>query len=271
MNTFILSLVNVILLAAAVVAARTEDVKVPTDKLSSPGDVTVVLPEGYDPEAEDPYPVVYLLNGHGGNNRSWSTVTNLDSLATEFDMIFVCPDGRNSWYWDSPVDPTMQMESYIVDDLVPYIDSHYRTRTDRGGRAVTGLSMGGHGALYLAMRHQNLFGAAGSTSGGVDIMPFPKNWNMKDRLGEQSANPRRWRDHSVMTHADTLTPGRLALIFDCGTSDFFFKVNNRLDSLWRERGVEHTYLTSPGAHTPSYWRRSIEPQLEFFNAFFNRQ
>lgn len=250
--------------------ARIIDVAVPTRYLAGDEAVTIVLPEGYSADDSDPYPVLYLLNGHGGNNRSWSTITRLDSLATEYDMIIVCPDGRNSWYWDSPVNDSLQMESFIINDLIPYIDSRYNTRTDRLGRAVSGLSMGGHGALWLAMRHQNVFGSAGSTSGGVDITPFPSRWNMKDALGLQKENPRRWRDHSVMTVADTLSPGRLNIIFDCGTSDFFFKVNNRLDSLWRAHGVEHTYLTSPGAHTPAYWRRSIEPQLTFFNTIFNQ-
>lgn len=98
-------------------------------------------------------------------------------------MIIVCPDGRNSWYWDSPVDPSMQMESFFTDCLIPTVDSLYRTMPARGGRAITGLSMGGHGALWLAWRHPDLFGAAGSMSGGVDIRPFPANWNMADRLG----------------------------------------------------------------------------------------
>lgn len=250
--------------------ASITDITVDSRCITSPAKVTVVLPEGYDSLAADPYPVVYLLNGHGGNNRSWSTVTRLDSLATEFDMIFVCPDGRNSWYWDSPVDSSMQMESYIVGELVPYIDSHYRTRADRTGRAITGLSMGGHGALWIGVRHSDMFANVGSTSGGVDIVPFPKRWNMADHLGSYAANKDRWRRHSVMAAVDTLSANRLNIIFDCGKSDFFFKVNNTLDSLLTARGIQHTYLTSPGAHTPQYWARSILPQLEFFHRQFSK-
>lgn len=247
---------------------RIVDVEITSKYIVSPAKVTIVLPEGYDSLAAEPYPVVYLLNGHGGNNRSWSQIARLDSLATEFDMIIVCPDGRDSWYWDSPIDAKMQMESYVTKELVAFVDSHYRTRADRGGRAITGLSMGGHGGLWLGIRHSDMFGSAGSTSGGVDIVPFPKRWNMADRLGRYETNKKRWSEHSVMAAVDTLSAGRLNIIFDCGTEDFFFKVNNRLDSVMTAKGIEHVYLTSPGAHTPKYWHKSIEPQLEFFHKQF---
>ncbi len=252
-----------------VTPAALVDVAVECRNIVSPAAVTIALPEGYSADAEDGYPVVYLLNGHGGDNRSWSSITNLDSLVTEYDVIIVCPDGRNSWYWNSPIDSTMQMESYIIDELVPWVDSHYRTIASREGRAVTGLSMGGHGGLWLGIRHADVFGAAGSTSGGVDITPFPGKWNIDDRLGRQYGNRRRWREHSVTSAADTLSPGRLEIIFDCGTEDFFFKVNNRLDSLLTSHGVEHVYLTSPGGHTPKYWKKSIVPQLDFFSKYFD--
>ena len=90
-------------------------------------------------------------------------------------MIIVCPDGGfGSWYWDSPVDAGSQYETYVSNELVTWIDSKYKTIKTRKGRAITGLSMGGQGALYLAFRHQDIFGAAGSMSGGVDIRPFPE-------------------------------------------------------------------------------------------------
>lgn len=251
--------------------ARVIDVSISSRYIKSPAAVTIGLPEGYSDTDGEPYPVVYILNGHGGNNRSWNSVRGIDTLATEYDAIIVCPDGRNSWYWDSPIDPRMQMESYITRELVPYIDAHYHTVAGPQGRAIAGLSMGGHGALWLAIRHADIFGSAASTSGGVNITPFPKKWNMADRLGAYEANPKRWRDHSVMAIADTLSPGRLNLHIDCGTSDFFYKVNNQLDSLLNARKIPHTYTTSPGAHTWQYWRKSIIPIMDFFHRAFLKQ
>lgn len=137
-------------------------------------------------------------------------------------MIIVCPDGAyGSWYLDSPIDPDFQYETYIAIELVNWIDKNYPTIPSRTGRAITGLSMGGHGALYLAFRHQDIFGAAGSMSGGVDIRPFPNNWDLEKRLGKQSEYPERWEQHTVIELLHLLTPNSLKLIIDCGTEDFF--------------------------------------------------
>jgi S-formylglutathione hydrolase FrmB len=127
------------------------------------------------------FPVIYLLHGWDGNYAQWpTTAPQLKQEADSLGIIFVCPDGGyDSWYFDSPVDPSVRYETFISKELISYIDTHYPTLNDRGHRAITGLSMGGHGALYLAIRHRDLFGAAGATSGGVDFRPFPNNWGLK--------------------------------------------------------------------------------------------
>ena len=194
----------------------------------------------------------------------------IDSIATRYQAIVVCPSGFNSWYWDSPVKPGMQMESFFIRQLVPAIDSIYRTIPDPQSRAITGFSMGGHGALWLAIRHSDVFAHAGASSGGVDIMPFPKNWGMRDLLGEQSANCDRWESHTVKNLIDSLRPGQIDIIFDCGTEDFFYKVNCNLDSALNSRRIPHVYLTSPGKHNGEYWERAIYPQLDFFERVLKR-
>lgn len=161
---------------AADAAGRVDTVTVNSSYVGSPYKFNVSLPADYFTGSDTTrYPVVYLLNGHGGNQNSWGGLIPLDTVATTYSVIIVTPDGRNSWYWDSPVRPEMQMESFIIDELVPFVDSKYRTIPSPRSRAITGLSMGGHGALWLALRHPDVFANAGSTSGGVDIMPFPAN------------------------------------------------------------------------------------------------
>lgn len=132
----------------------------------------VILPADYNESAL--YPVIYLLHGYGGDYSSWLKIKpDLPQLATEKQVIFVCPDGLSSWYWDSPVNKDMQFETYVSKDLVGYMDAHYRTVADRSGRAIAGLSMGGHGALWLSIRHRDTFGAAGSMSGRRRYTPVP--------------------------------------------------------------------------------------------------
>jgi len=260
-----------LLLLTAITAVAITVREVPSKFIKSPGLVSVSVPADYDGGAQKDYPVLYLLHGHGDDHMYWPGFVNTDSLATVYRMIIVCPQGRNSWYWDSPVDPQMQMESYITKELVPWVDANYRTRRDPDQRAITGLSMGGHGGLWLGLRHPELFHNAGSTSGGVDIRPFPKNWSMAIFLGPKDEYPQRWDDHTVTTLIDKVNPEGYGIIFDCGTEDFFYEVNCKLDSIMTERGIEHTYLTSPGAHNRKYWSKSILPQLMFFHNRFYHQ
>ncbi|MDE6461371.1 MAG: esterase family protein [Muribaculaceae bacterium] len=230
----------------------------------------VILPEGYDHTQR--YPVIYLLHGHGGNYNSWlrQVKPELPHIASHHKIIMVCPDGATSWYWDSPVDPSIRYETYVARELTGAIDSLYSTVTSPAGRAITGFSMGGHGALWLGLRHQDTFGACGATSGGVDIRPFPDSWNMKRSLGEYHEHPEVWDSHTVINQLHLYRPG-LAVIVDCGTEDFFYRVNERLHAEMLYRNIPHEYITRPGAHNSEYWSNSIDNQITFFTKFFNRQ
>ena len=71
------------------------------------------------------------------------------------------------------------MRVFVAKELVEYIDKNFATKADRSGRVITGLSMGGHGGMWLSIRHQDILGGGGSMSGGLDIRPFPDSWNMR--------------------------------------------------------------------------------------------
>lgn len=274
MKKFLLTAAAVLIAAFAGAAAgknQADTVTVASDRLATPMKVTVIQPrQALKPGNTGRYPSVYLLNGYSGDYRTWPRLQNLDSLATLYGMIFVCPDGRDSWYWDSPVDKKMQMESFIVNDLVPYVDRNYPTKNSASDRAITGLSMGGHGALYLAMRHPGVFGNAGSTSGGVDITKFPDRWKMDRTLGKYAENKELWNSHSVTTLARGLKPGQLNIIFDCGESDFFKPVNDTLHRQLLDDGIAHDYISRPGNHSQPYWRNAILYQLLFFHRIFSK-
>jgi S-formylglutathione hydrolase FrmB len=218
------------------------------------------------------YPVVYLLNGYDGNYAQWTkTAPQLAKTADDLKMIFVYPDGgKSSWYFDSPTDSSMQYESYIIKELVPYVDANFPTKANPKSRAITGLSMGGHGGLYLAIRHSDVFGAAGSTSGGFDFRPFPKSWNLPNILGEYETNQARWYDYTVMRQVELLTNKQLAIIFDCGVDDIFIKVNRALHEKLLQLKIDHDYIERSGGHNHAYWRSSIDFQMLFFHQFFQK-
>ena len=236
----------------------------------------VIVPEQYfeaDMEAKH-YPTLYLLHGAFGCYSDWSERASLDSLANIYDIIIVCPDGQDSWYFDSPIDPKMQFETYVSKELVEYIDGHYRTIPNRYMRAITGLSMGGHGALFLAFRHPDVFWSCGSMSGNMDITPYPDKWHIKDRLGEQAENPQRWRDHSVCNLVDQVKncPLRPAqnIIIDDGLNDIFIKNNIALHDKLVEAGIDHDFTVRPGRHSWDYWVNSLDYHLMFFQKAFTR-
>ena len=218
------------------------------------------------------YPVVYLLNGYGGDYGQWPITTpQLKKTADDLKIIFVCPDGGiGSWYFDSPIDSSIRYESYITKELVPYIDANFSTKADPKSRAITGLSMGGHGALYLAIRHSDLFGAAGSTSGGVDFRPFPNRWDIKKALGEYEQNKERWYEYTVMRQVELLKNKQLALIIDCGINDFFMPMNRALHEKLLQLKIDHDYIERPGEHNHIYWGSSIDFQILFFHHFFQK-
>lgn len=250
-------------------AARVDTVTVATENLTTPMTVFVIVPENIAPDAK--LPTVYLLHGHSGDYRDWLThQPRIKDMADRYGMIIVNPDGRNSWYVDSPVNPEVKMESFFVEDLIPYIDSHYPTVAEASKRAITGLSMGGHGAIYLAFRHPDIFGNAGSMSGGVDIRPFPQNWNLPDILGDIETYPERWEAATAINQIGNIKPGQINIYFDCGIDDFFATVNENLHKALVEAGIPHDYVSRPGAHTWEYWNNSVLHHLLYFSEAFNR-
>lgn len=252
-------------------AARIDTLQVRTFLLEQPADVTVVVPDAVAKGATD-LPVVYMLHGYDGNNFQWlTTQPRLPELADNYGMIFVLPNGYNSWYLDSPVDDKMQMETFIADELVKYIDNKYPTAARPSQRAITGLSMGGHGALYLAFRHPDVFGNAGSMSGGVDLLPFAERWNIKEYLGDYNQNPERWANATVMGNIDRITPGQVNITFDCGVDDFFAGVNDKLHQALRVAKIPHDYTSRPGGHSHAYWANSLLYHLLYFDSKFKSE
>lgn len=258
------------LLAANVFAGQTDTVSVYSPSMNIRIKNTVIVPK--DTGMRAAFPVVYLLHGYDGDHRSWSRIhPGLPELATRYGVIIVCPDGKNSWYWDSPAVPAQKYETYVVRELIPYMDAHYKTLPRRNGRAITGLSMGGHGGLWLGFRHPDLFGACGSMSGGVDIRPFPDNWEMKNWLGSYRENRERWEEYTVVNQLHRIRPGSQAIVIDCGTEDFFYEVNEALHRKLLDSHIPHDYLTRPGAHNAAYWKNAVEYQLLFFYLFFDSE
>lgn len=228
-------------LSVGMQAAKVDTLSVHSDAMNKEVQVITICPD--KAMAGEKCPVLYLLHGYGGNAGTWLGIKpELPRIADKEGIIFVCPDGKNSWYWDSPLNKEYRYETFVSKELVNYIDKNFTTKAERGGRAVTGLSMGGHGSLWLSIRHKDVFGGGGSMSGGLDIRPFPNNWEMKKQLGEEASNKQRWDEHTVINQLDKIKNGDLAVIIDCGCDDFFLEVNKAVHEKLLKKKINHDFI-----------------------------
>ncbi len=249
-------------------AAETDTIQVYSPSMNKSFSCVVIKPDGYNTEGKH-YPVVYLLHGYGGWYSNWITrVPQLTAYADQYQIFIVCPEGKNSWYLDSPLDSSMRFETYISKELPAFIDTHYHSIAHRNARAITGLSMGGHGALFLSFRHAEIFGACGSMSGGVDLRPFPKRWELLKLLGDTVLYKENWENYSVINLIENRPADSLAIIIDCGTQDFFYGVNKALHEKLLLQKTAHDYIERPGKHDWNYWSNAVQYQLLFFSNFF---
>lgn len=252
-------------------AAKIDTISVFSSAMTKNIKTCVITPKGYK-KSNKKFPVVYLLHGYSGNYATWvKSFKEVANQADKYGFIIIGVDGNySSWYFDSPIDSTFKYETYIIDELVPFIDKKYKTIASPAGRAISGLSMGGHGALYLSFKHQDVYGASGSMSGGVDIRPFPENWDIKKRLGSITDFPENWNKNTIINMLNLVGNNHLKLIIDCGVDDFFIEVNRKLHEKMLALKINHDYIERPGKHNMDYWENSLKFQLLFFNNFFKQ-
>ncbi|HTJ80848.1 MAG TPA: alpha/beta hydrolase family protein [Polyangiaceae bacterium] len=275
----------------------------------------VYLPRGYD-GTDARFPTIYMLHGLGGNEKNWLDHGALKEAADALSLraIVVMPDGDASFYVDGPPgesyeaclakkpEPnpgespstfcvkTPRYESYVTSDLLREVEGRYRTIPKREARGIGGLSMGGFGAMMLAMRHQDLYSAVASHSGLVALTyvgPHPwakgktvlagsvSEWGggypkalsdlVKTIFGPQIE---RYRGFDPSLLAAKLAPGALAIYFDCGAQDDFHFEDHAsyLDEVLTAHGVEHTFELAPGHHIFDFWKTRLPKSLAFFDA-----
>lgn len=252
--------------------AKVDTVEIYSNSMKKNVSCVVITPKKYKKAAKN-YPVVYLLHGYSGSYSNWiKRVPALDSLANAHQLIIVCPDGAfSSWYFDSPVDSSFRYETFTTQELPAFMDANYKTIASKKGRAITGLSMGGHGALFLALRHPDVFGACGSMSGALDISQITKSYDVPKRLGDTTTNRRYYIDWSVVNMMEKYNPkDSLAFILDCGINDFIFNMSRATHEKMLKLRIPHDYIERPGVHDWKYWSNAVRYQLLFFREWFNR-
>jgi len=286
--------------------------------------LVVYLPPSYRTANRTRFPLLVYLHGRTGSERNWVDAGRLnqtmDSLvrAGAPEAIIAMPDGDDGWYatWNQLGDanacradtarreaaatycvPWTRYDDYIARDIVSHMDTRYRTIARRESRGIAGLSMGGFGAITVALQYPELFAAAASHSGIVSPRylgpkPFvspPRYANTTAEL--QAAAQNLWSDLRWVMGKDTIgwnarDPGHMAqrlqqrlqqraaagvtgepplpqLMFDVGVADVYVDQNRDLHATLTRLGVPHRYAEWPGAHSWSYWQAHAAESLQF--------
>ena len=268
---FIYSFICFLIFTSALQAGTVDTVSIYSNSMHKYIKAVVIKPDSYK-KKKNSFPVVYLLHGYDGWFSNWILrVPELINYADEDQIIIVCPDGaKSSWYFDSPIDTAYKYETHIAIEVVVFIDKNYRTIANKNHRAITGLSMGGQGALFLALRHSDIFGAAGSMSGGVDLKENKNRFDISKRIGDTILHAKEWHDLAVINLIENYTNTGVKIIFDCGDKDIFIDTNRRLHQKMMQLKIKHEYIERPGEHNWQYWSNAIPFQLLFFQRFFNQ-
>lgn len=259
------ALLAALLVVAPRFAGPVRDVSFDSPALGHPISYRVLLPEGYAASRRR-YPVLYLLHGLDGHFDDWTTRTQIAELARRLPLVIVTPEGHDSWYVNA-ADGSGRYEDYIARDLIADVETRFRVIRARYGRALAGLSMGGYGAIRIAVTHPALFAAAASLSGAFDAADpaFAERFKahteeMRRIFGAPDSTARRADDVYAAAEAAE-SRGAPALFLACGTADPFLDSNRRLVAILQKRGFAYEYHETAGAHAWDYWNRQLETLL----------
>jgi enterochelin esterase family protein len=251
----------------------------PSDILDRDIPYALYLPPSYEETSRD-YPVLYFLHGANENERRWSTrgLTDiaLDKMVADGEIgefIVAIPFAENSFYANSVSGELW--EDMILVEFIPMIERENRTLGTREGRAISGISMGGYGALKLAFRRPDLFNAVSAHSAmliddfeSVSVNPRAEQLFtlLFERIFALSEGMEVWDANNPLRMAaeyDTL--GDLGIYFDCGTDDEygFYDGAERLHEILEDRGIEHEFHLFPGTHGWDYAKQHTPASLAF--------
>ena len=280
--------------AQAATPGRAECRSAPSKILGHSVPYCVILPPSYD-SGKQSYPILYFLHGLGSNAQllvnegGMDLINDLWSQNKIREFLIVTPDADRSFYINSR-DGKVRYEDFFIREFIPYIESHYRVRTDRQSRGISGVSMGGYGSLRLALRHAQLFGSVSAHSAAL-VANLPSG----GMTGYQGAvlsrvlgtafgsppDPAYWKQNSPFTivSRDLITRAEvspvahatgLQIYFDCGTEDEYgFNVGAQaFHDLLDARHIPNEFHLYPGGHDWSYVAEHFPASLEFHSRAF---
>lgn len=232
----------------------------------------VVLPANFM-TGKTKLPVIYLLHGGGGGFRDWTNYSDVARYA-EQGLILVMPEGQSSYYVNSVTHPQDRYEDYIVKDLIADVEQRFHVAAKaREQRAIAGVSMGGYGAITLALKHPDLFIFAAGLSSALDVPTRPfsikriSQWRGHRAIfGPWNGSVQHQNDPYVL--ARTVDPGKMPFLFlACGQQEGLLPANRKFVSILTQRGFRYEFHAGSGNHDWNQWNARL-PVL--FDALLKR-
>ncbi|RZK80147.1 MAG: esterase family protein [Pedobacter sp.] len=260
-----------------------DNLSLPSKILKSERKFAVYLPPDYESSGRS-YPVLYLLHGSGDNQTGWvqfGEVLNITDKAiangTATPMIIVMPDadtGRRGYFNDIKGD--WNYEDFFFTELIPHIEKKYRTKTDKRGRAIAGLSMGGGGTFMYAMHHPEMFSSAcplSASVGALSLEDAKRSFSRNNTSLPDSTISNYYNRHSALALINNMPDTQKKAVrwyIDCGDDDFLFEGNSLAHIAMRKKEIPHEFRVRDGGHTWTYWRASLPKVLEFVTDAFHQ-
>lgn len=240
---------------------RLQDVTFYSESLQRQMPYRVILPSGLNSNAK--LPSVYLLHGGGGEYRDWSNYSDVAKFA-ERGLVLVMPEGGSSYYVNAAERPRDRYEDYLTRDLISDVERKFPVATERSNRAIVGISMGGFGAITLALKHPDLFFFAGGLSSALDVPSRPFSikrigqYRQHSRIfGPWGSDSRAKNDPFVL--AATADPDQIPYMFlACGEQEGLLPANRRFAAILKRRGFQYEFHEGPGGHDWSQWNRRLQ-------------
>ena len=269
-------------LPASFATGRVECNTVPSKILARSVSYCVVLPPSFDADKAKRFPILYELHGLGDNEQFlvhsglWNLVEDQRERHELKDFLIATPAGGASFYIDSK-DGKVRYEAFLLQEFFPFIEKKYRASAGRANRAISGVSMGGYGALHLAFRHSRLFSSVSAHSAAlIEKLPAFVSGPQSPRsrvLGAVFGNPPDtafWNAHSPLTLAHSANLAGLKIYFDCGDQDDYgFEAGAAaLDKILTARKIAHEFHIYPGRHDPGYFAAHLPASLAFHSRLF---
>jgi putative tributyrin esterase len=210
-----------------------------------------------------PLPVLYLLHGLSDNQTVWNRLVPLADVAGALPLIVVMPDGGRGFYVNNPAPGGSPYEDHIVSDVVGFVDRVFPTIPTRQGRAIAGNSMGGYGAIMLALRHPDVFAAAVGHAGAYFFAHGPRPGAPSPVSELAAVLPAGKYDCFRLAEAAKAAGNVPAIRLDCGAQDVLVDSSRQFHAHLTALGIDHEYAESPGEHCWQYWRQHVGETLEF--------